>query len=158
MLLNLLNHLADGDGWDTVIGVPVGEKTVTTATQPLTEAGWKHTLTGHGIRGTSPDGQASVRFDPLTAQAPQNPATWTIWAGPGGPAHLGHHRVLAHPELAAGRPLRISRPRDGHAPASAGPRAQDPPRSQCTGDSGGHVRPPRQPFTLIIARRTSGAR
>ncbi|WP_406133658.1 DUF317 domain-containing protein [Streptomyces anthocyanicus] len=83
VLLNLLNHLADGDGWDTVIGVPVGEKTVTTATQPLTEAGWKHTLTGHGIRGTSPDGQASVRFDPLTAQAPQNPATWTIWAGPG---------------------------------------------------------------------------
>lgn len=37
----------------------------------------------HGIRWTSPDGQASVRFDPLTAQAPQNPATWTIWAGPG---------------------------------------------------------------------------
>ncbi|WP_233644964.1 DUF317 domain-containing protein [Streptomyces sp. BSE6.1] len=82
VLQNLLNHLADGDGWDTVIGVPVGERTVTTPTQPLTEAGWKHTLTGHGIRWTSPDGQAGVRFDPLTAQAPQNPATWTIWAGP----------------------------------------------------------------------------
>ncbi|MFG3323533.1 DUF317 domain-containing protein [Streptomyces sp. NPDC048171] len=82
VLQNLLNHLADGDGWDTVIGVPVGERTVTTATQPLTEAGWKHTLTGHGIRWTSPDGQAGVRFDPLTAQAPQSPATWTICAGP----------------------------------------------------------------------------
>ncbi|MER7720716.1 DUF317 domain-containing protein [Streptomyces flaveolus] len=78
----LLTHLADGDGWDTVIGVSVDERTVTTATQPLTEAGWKHTLTGHGIRWTSPDGQAGIRFDPLTAQAPQNPATWTIWAGP----------------------------------------------------------------------------
>ncbi|MFC9926593.1 DUF317 domain-containing protein [Streptomyces sp. NPDC127190] len=82
VLQNLLIHLADGDGWDTVIGAPVDEKTVTTATQPLTEAGWKHTLTGHGIRWTSPDGDAGVRFDPLTAQDPQNPATWTVWAGP----------------------------------------------------------------------------
>ncbi|MER6331106.1 DUF317 domain-containing protein [Streptomyces sp. NPDC001034] len=82
VLQSLLIHLADGDGWDTVIGAPVDEKTVTTATQPLTEAGWKHTLTGHGIRWTSPDGDAGVRFDPLTAQDPQNPATWTVWAGP----------------------------------------------------------------------------
>ncbi|MFF3364515.1 DUF317 domain-containing protein [Streptomyces misionensis] len=82
VLQNLLIHLADGDGLDTVIGAPVDEKTVTTATQPLTEAGWKHTLTGHGIRWTSPDGDAGVRFDPLTAQDPQNPATWTVWAGP----------------------------------------------------------------------------
>ncbi|SFY53601.1 DUF317 domain-containing protein [Streptomyces sp. F-1] len=82
VLQSLLSHLADGDGWDTVIGAPVDEKTVTAATQPLTEAGWKHTLTGHGIRWTSPDGYAGVRFDPLTAQAPQNPATWTVWAGP----------------------------------------------------------------------------
>src|SRR5690606_40076438 len=81
VLQNLLNHLADGDGWDTVIGVPVGERTVTTATQPLTEAGWKHTLTGHGIRWTSPDGQAGVRFDPLTAQAPRAQPP-----GPSGPA------------------------------------------------------------------------
>ncbi|MFF7789341.1 DUF317 domain-containing protein [Streptomyces sp. NPDC007991] len=81
VLQSLLIHLAEGDGWDTVIGTPVDERTVTTTTQPLAEAGWKHTLTGHGIRWTSPDGQAGVRFDPLTAQHPQNPATWTIWAG-----------------------------------------------------------------------------
>jgi hypothetical protein len=83
VLQDLLIHLADGDGWDTVIGAPVDEKTVTAATQPLTEAGWKHTLTGHGIRWTSPDGEAGVQFDPLAAQHPQNPATWTIWAGTG---------------------------------------------------------------------------
>ncbi|QNT91947.1 hypothetical protein HEP81_01618 [Streptomyces griseofuscus] len=82
VLQRLLIHLANGDGWDTVICAPADEKTVTTATQPLTETGWKHTLTGHGIRWMSPDGDAGVRFDPLTAQDPQNPATWTIWAGP----------------------------------------------------------------------------
>ncbi|MEU6172396.1 DUF317 domain-containing protein [Streptantibioticus parmotrematis] len=81
VLQALLIHLADGDGWDTVIGAPVDEETVTTATQPLTKAGWKHTLSGHGIRWTSPDGVAGVQFDLLTAQHPQNPATWTIWAG-----------------------------------------------------------------------------
>ncbi|MFI6012137.1 DUF317 domain-containing protein [Streptomyces sp. NPDC051243] len=30
----LLNHLADGKGWDTAIGAPVDEKMVTAATQP----------------------------------------------------------------------------------------------------------------------------
>ncbi|MEV8020018.1 DUF317 domain-containing protein [Streptomyces sp. NPDC086554] len=83
VLQDLLIHLADGDGWDTAIGAPVDEKTVTAATQPLTEAGWKHALNGHGIRWTSPDEEAGVQFDPLTTQNPQNPATWTIWAGPG---------------------------------------------------------------------------
>ncbi|WP_373559355.1 DUF317 domain-containing protein [Streptomyces sp. Ag82_G6-1] len=82
MLQALLIHLGDGDGWDTAIDGPVDEKVVAAATQPLTEAGWKYTLTGHGIRWTSPDGQAGVRFDPLTAQHHQNPASWTIWAGP----------------------------------------------------------------------------
>jgi hypothetical protein len=83
LLQDLLIHLADGDGWDTAIGAPVDEKMVTAATQPLTEAGWKHAVNGHGIRWTSPDGDAGVQFDPLTTQHPQNPATWTIWAGPG---------------------------------------------------------------------------
>ncbi|WP_443059662.1 DUF317 domain-containing protein [Streptomyces sp. NBC_00443] len=35
----LLNHLADGDGWDTAIGTPVDEKMFTAATQPLSDAG-----------------------------------------------------------------------------------------------------------------------
>ncbi|MFB6553798.1 DUF317 domain-containing protein [Streptomyces sp. NPDC056405] len=87
VLQALLTHLADGEGWDTVIGAPVDEKMVTEATQPLAEAGWKHTLTGHGIHWTSPDQQAGVQFDPLTAQHTQNPATWTIWAGAGSDRH-----------------------------------------------------------------------
>ncbi|MFF5273838.1 DUF317 domain-containing protein [Streptomyces sp. NPDC000133] len=83
VLQELLNHLADGDGWDTAIGAPVGEKTVTAATQPLTDAGWKHTVDGRWIRWTSPATDAGVRFDAFTAQRPtQNLAIWTIWAGP----------------------------------------------------------------------------
>ncbi|MFI1758519.1 DUF317 domain-containing protein [Streptomyces sp. NPDC020571] len=44
----------------------------------------KHSLdrAGRGIRWTSTDGEAGVRFDPLAAQHPQNPATGTIRAGP----------------------------------------------------------------------------
>ncbi len=81
VLQELLNHLA-GDGWDTAI-TPVDEKTVTTAAQPLTDAGWKHTVDGRWIRWTSPAADAGVRFDAFTAQHPtQNLATWTIWAGP----------------------------------------------------------------------------
>lgn len=80
VLQNLLIHLADGNGWDTVIGAPMDERTVTTATQPLTEAGWKHTLTGRGIQWTSLDGQAGIRFDPLTTQLRTQPP------GPSGPA------------------------------------------------------------------------
>lgn len=79
----LLNHLADGDGWDTAIGAPVDEKMVTAATQPLSGAGWKHTVDGRWIRWTSPAGDAGVQFDAFNSQHPsQNLATWTIWAGP----------------------------------------------------------------------------
>lgn len=83
VLQELLNHLASGDGWDSAIGAPVNEKTVTTATQPLSDAGWKHTVDGRWIRWTSPGKDAGVHFDAFTAQHPtQNLAAWTIWAGP----------------------------------------------------------------------------
>ncbi|MBC9723712.1 DUF317 domain-containing protein [Streptomyces sp. TRM68367] len=83
VLQELLDHLADGDGWDTAIGAPVDEKMVTAATQPLSDAGWKHTVDGRWIRWTSPAGDAGVQFDAFTAQHPsQNLATWTVWAGP----------------------------------------------------------------------------
>ncbi|MFJ2847485.1 DUF317 domain-containing protein [Streptomyces griseofuscus] len=39
VLQTLLHHLAEGDGWDTAIGSPVNEKTITAATKPLTDAG-----------------------------------------------------------------------------------------------------------------------
>ncbi|MFF7476761.1 DUF317 domain-containing protein [Streptomyces sp. NPDC008092] len=84
VLQDLLNHLADGDGWDTRIGTPVDEKMVTAATQPLSEAGWKHTVDGRWIRWKSHNGATGVQFDAFTAQDPnQNLATWSIWAGPG---------------------------------------------------------------------------
>ncbi|MEU2991595.1 DUF317 domain-containing protein [Streptomyces griseoincarnatus] len=84
VLQDLLSYLADGDGWDTVIGAPVDEKMVTSATQPLSDAGWKHTVDGRWIRWTSPGGDAGIQFDAFAAQhASQNLATWTIWAGPG---------------------------------------------------------------------------
>ncbi|MEU6227517.1 DUF317 domain-containing protein [Streptomyces sp. NPDC047042] len=79
----LLHRLADGDGWDTATGAPVDEKMVTAATQPLTDAGWKHTVDGRWIRWTSPAGDAGVRFDAFSAQHPsQNLTTWTVWTGP----------------------------------------------------------------------------
>lgn len=79
----LLNHLADGDGWDTTTGAPVDDKMVTAATQPLSDAGWKHTLDGRWIRWTSPAGDAGVQFDAFATQHPQQTlATWTVWAGP----------------------------------------------------------------------------
>ncbi|MFD4575768.1 DUF317 domain-containing protein [Streptomyces sp. NPDC058417] len=79
----LLDHLAYADGWDTTIGNPVDEKTVTAATQPLAEARWKHTVDGRWIDWISPSGDAGVRFDAFAAQHPiQNLATWTVWAGP----------------------------------------------------------------------------
>ncbi|MFJ4967009.1 DUF317 domain-containing protein [Streptomyces sp. NPDC088729] len=83
MLQELLSNLADGDGWDTAVGAPVDEKAVTAATQPLSDAGWKHTVDGRWIRWTSPTGDAGVLFDAFAAQRlSQTLDTWTIWAGP----------------------------------------------------------------------------
>lgn len=83
VLQNLLTQLADGEALDASIGTPVDEKMVTTATQPLSDTEWRHTVDGRWIRWTSPDGDASVQFDAFAAQHPsQNLATWTIWAGP----------------------------------------------------------------------------
>ncbi|MEV5150962.1 DUF317 domain-containing protein [Streptomyces werraensis] len=84
VLQGLLDHLADGDGWDPAVGAQVDEKTVAAATQPLSKAGWKHTVDGRWIRWTSPTGDTGVQFDAFAAQHPsQNLATWTVWAGPG---------------------------------------------------------------------------
>lgn len=83
VLQELLVHLADGDEWNMAAGTPVDEKTVTAATKPLADAGWKHTVDGRYIRWTSPAGDAAVQFDVFVAQRPnQNLATWTVWAGP----------------------------------------------------------------------------
>ncbi|MER7728501.1 DUF317 domain-containing protein [Streptomyces sp. NPDC096323] len=119
VLQELLNHLANGEGWDTAIGSPVDEKKVTASTQPLSDAGWKHTVDGRWIRWTSPAGFAGVRFDAFTAQHPsQNLAiwagpdpdrpTWTITASPHTPSSLlsdlsetlAHETGLRRPQTA----------------------------------------------------------
>ncbi|MFH8991347.1 DUF317 domain-containing protein [Streptomyces sp. NPDC017940] len=83
MLQELLDHLADGHGWDTALSAPLDEKTIAAATQPLSDAGWKHTVDGRWIRWTSPAADAGFQFDAFAAQhSNQTLATWTVWAGP----------------------------------------------------------------------------
>ncbi|MEU9484714.1 DUF317 domain-containing protein [Streptomyces decoyicus] len=50
VLQELLDHLA-GDGWDIAVGSALDEKSVTAATRPLVEAGWKHGIDGAGCAG-----------------------------------------------------------------------------------------------------------
>ncbi|KUO15269.1 hypothetical protein AQJ91_42620 [Streptomyces dysideae] len=83
VLQTLLHHLAEGDGWDTAMGSPVNQKTVTAATKPLSDAGWKHTVDGRWIGWTTPSGDVGIQFDAFAAQQPNSTlVTWTIWAGP----------------------------------------------------------------------------
>ncbi|MFE4331402.1 DUF317 domain-containing protein [Streptomyces sp. NPDC056831] len=83
VLQALLDHLSYGDGWDPADTTTVDEKTVTTATQPLSDAGWTHTVDGRWIRWTSPNADAGIQFDAFAAQHPNRTlSTWTIWAGP----------------------------------------------------------------------------
>lgn len=83
VLQELLDHLAEGDGLDTAVGSALDEKSVTAATRPLVEAGWKHGIDGRWVRWTNLSGDAEVQFDALAAQTTSDTlATWTIWAGP----------------------------------------------------------------------------
>ncbi|MFF0291017.1 DUF317 domain-containing protein [Streptomyces sp. NPDC005262] len=76
VLQTLLHHLAEGGGWETAVGGPVDEKTVTAATKPLNDAGWKHTVDGRWIRWTNLAEDAGVQKPNSTL------ATLTVWAGP----------------------------------------------------------------------------
>ncbi|MBT2409332.1 DUF317 domain-containing protein [Streptomyces sp. ISL-12] len=85
LLQSLLISLDDGSAWDTATSAPglVSEETVTAATRPLADAGWKHTVDGRFISWTTSQSDAGVTFDAFTAQNPRNAsATWTLWAGP----------------------------------------------------------------------------
>ncbi|MGW1604503.1 DUF317 domain-containing protein [Streptomyces eurythermus] len=82
VLKALLNQLADTDTWETAAGSPITDKTVTEATRPLTDAGWKHTVDGRWIRWETPQKDAGVQFDAFAAQNPGHYLpTWTLWAG-----------------------------------------------------------------------------
>ncbi|MFI1023353.1 hypothetical protein [Streptomyces olivaceus] len=58
--------LTNGD-WDTDLGGPITEETVTAATRPLTDTGWKHTVDGRFIRWETAQGDAGVQFDAFAA-------------------------------------------------------------------------------------------
>lgn len=79
VLQELLDNLADG--LDTALDAHVNEKTVTAATQPLSDAGWQHTTDGRWIRWTSPAADAEVQFDAFAAHHPEQTLdTWTVRA------------------------------------------------------------------------------
>ncbi|MER6556681.1 DUF317 domain-containing protein [Streptomyces sp. NPDC001027] len=83
VLKALLNGLAEEDAWETAIGSPATEKTVTAATRPLADAGWKHTADGRWMRWETRKSDVGVQFDAFAAQNPHSIlATWTLWAGP----------------------------------------------------------------------------
>ncbi|GAA4781810.1 DUF317 domain-containing protein [Streptomyces ziwulingensis] len=82
LLQTLLISLSHGDAFDTALGSPVTERTVSSATRPLTDAGWNHTVDGRWIRWENAQGDAGVQFDAFAAQHPSTSATWTLWAGP----------------------------------------------------------------------------
>ncbi|MFE9686744.1 DUF317 domain-containing protein [Streptomyces sp. NPDC006285] len=82
LLQSLLISLAHGDAWDTAIGSPAIEQTVSAATQPLTDAGWQQTMDGRHIRWQTTQGDAGVQFDVFAAQDSRiHLAAWTLWAG-----------------------------------------------------------------------------
>ncbi|WP_217570496.1 DUF317 domain-containing protein [Streptomyces sp. GbtcB7] len=83
ILNTLLTVLAAGDAWETAVGSPVTEKTVTDATRPVAEAGWTHTVDGRWLRWQTLQEDVGVQFDAFAAQALHTPLdTWTIWVGP----------------------------------------------------------------------------
>ncbi|MFE3507864.1 DUF317 domain-containing protein [Streptomyces sp. NPDC059155] len=78
IMRTLLDSLTSEDLWGSHPTL-VTEKVVTEATRPLADAGWTHTINGHGITLTAPGPHsAGVRFDPLAAHP--HP-TWTLWKG-----------------------------------------------------------------------------
>ncbi|MFE9687551.1 DUF317 domain-containing protein [Streptomyces sp. NPDC006285] len=84
LLQSLLRGLALGDAWDTALGSPVIERTVSAATRPLTDAGWNHTIDARRIRWQTAQSDAGVQFDVFAAQDSRiHLPAWTLWAGPG---------------------------------------------------------------------------
>ncbi|MFF3556125.1 DUF317 domain-containing protein [Streptomyces tsukubensis] len=78
IMSTFLDSLASENAWGHG-PTPVSEKTIAEAIRPLGDAGWTHTVNGHGITLTAPcPYPAGVRFDPIVAHP--GPA-WTLWSG-----------------------------------------------------------------------------
>lgn len=125
VLQELLNHLADG--WDTAIGAPVDEDRHRRHATPQ-----RRLVKTYRGRATDPlDIPHRGRRSPvrcLHRPAPE-PETRDLdhlcWPKPR-PSHLDHHRVPAHPEFAARRPLREPRPQIRRPPPTdRGPRTHN---------------------------------
>ncbi|GGU41532.1 DUF317 domain-containing protein [Streptomyces violascens] len=74
----LLDPLASGDAAQTAVGSQVSEKTITQATQPLTDAGWEHTVDGRWVRWHAPGEHA-----PASSSTPSAPSGPTVRCPPG---------------------------------------------------------------------------
>lgn len=139
VLKRLLNGLAEGNAWETALGSPVDEKTVTAITRPLTEVGWTHTVDGRWIRWTNPSTDAGVQFDAFAAQSPHNTlATWTLWAGPS----ISHPTWSIHASVYTPAGSSPTSPRN--SPTEPAPARPTPQRGAATSGSAPHRRSARQ--------------
>ncbi|MEU8784801.1 DUF317 domain-containing protein [Streptomyces sp. NPDC048637] len=132
VLQELLDHLADGDRWDTAVGGDLDEKSVTAATRPLVEAGWKHRIDGRWMRWTNLSEDAGVQFDAFAAQKPSSPlATWTIWAGPSvdQPTWALHASPHAPASMIASLATELAHGTGTRCPLPPGARRQPPQRT-----------------------------
>ncbi|MEU0004598.1 DUF317 domain-containing protein [Streptomyces sp. NPDC006314] len=143
VLEELLVHLAGGDGWDTPIGAPVDEKMVTAATQPLSNARWKHTVEGGGgSSGHPPRG----RRCPVSTPSPHNARTRTWPPGPSGPAPVrtGPLAITASPHTPSSLLADLSHAlahEAGTRQPQAAPRVQDQACYRSADPSGGRASP-----------------
>ncbi|MEU9371996.1 hypothetical protein AB0D71_46845 [Streptomyces avermitilis] len=83
ILKTLLEVLAAGDAWETVLGSPITDKAVAQAARPPHRC----RLDLHHGRTLAASADPTERrrraFDAFTAHAPHTPVdTWTIWSGP----------------------------------------------------------------------------
>ncbi|NUK21949.1 DUF317 domain-containing protein [Streptomyces lunaelactis] len=124
----MLNSVASEAAWGPAAGL--AETTITQATCPLADAGWKQTIEGRYIRWEAPgDEAAGIQFDAFAAG--QRPGsllpTWTVWGGnavhqPTWALELSSHfpepllQDIAF-ELAEGQGVRSVRPAPPDGPA-----------------------------------------
>ncbi|MFF8022144.1 DUF317 domain-containing protein [Streptomyces sp. NPDC007896] len=128
IVLAVLNSAAGESAWGPAASLT--ETTITQATRPLADAGWKQTIEGHYIRWEAPGEEAAgIQFDAFAAgQRPSSALpTWTVWGGnavhqPTWALELSAHfptpllQDIAF-ELAGGHGIRTVRPAPPEGPA-----------------------------------------
>jgi hypothetical protein len=129
IVLAVLNSAAGESAWGPAASLT--ETTITQATRPLADAGWKQTIEGHYIRWEAPreEAAAGIQFDAFAAGQRLGNAlpTWTVWGGNAVHQHTWALELSAHfptPllqdiafELAEGQGVRTVRPAPPEGPA-----------------------------------------